>query len=567
MNSIKLLLVSVFGPFGVRDDYAEGNGMQMELFNNQITRQQGVHSPRQSYWSFPLYLLAENVSVPATVLDFPAWEEFTRELEKGYTHVGITFIVPNVLKARRMAEHIRSKHPEMKIILGGFGTMVPALETIVPHDGVCDGEGVEWLRRYFGEDPSAPIVHPAIFGPAYEYIYGARTPTKGSILLTGVGCNNACEFCATSFKFGKKYVPFMSTGAQVFDACLKSEKELGSRGFAIIDENFLKKPQRARELLAQLEAQEKAYVFDIFSSAEVITDVGIDFLVRLGIHVIWIGVESRANTYAKLKDIDIGNLIAQLQENGISVITSGILFLDHHDQETIREDIEWIIGLGSDMTQFMNYTPYPCTGLYARLAGEGRLKDIHFRFHHGAGELNWNHPYIVDPKEQANLLKEAFRRKYEGSGPGILNMAITAIRGYAKAEANRTRREAESLVWNPESLQYEKSDHPADDVFMRQRIRRLQKIALNLRPVLLPALLFAPNRASRMKAWNAMRLYKKVLGGAGPRVIIKGIFLVFTGFMEQIKLWFRRASRYEDIVFQPPSRRVEYRIPRSEMVN
>jgi hypothetical protein len=42
-----------------------------------------------------------------------------------------------------------------------------------------------------------------------------------------------------------------------------------------------------------------------------------------------------------------------------------------------------------------------------------------------------------------------------------------------------------------------------------------------------------------MKAWNAMRLYKKVLGRSGPRVIIKGIFLVFTGFMEQIKLWFR----------------------------
>lgn len=172
MNSIKLLLVSVFGPFGVRDDYAEGNGMQMELLNNQITRQQGVHSPRQSYWSFPLYLLAENVSVPATVLDFPTWEEFARELEKDYTHVGITFIVPNILKARRMAEHIRSKHPEIKIILGGFGTMAPALETIVPHDSVCDGEGVEWLRRYFGEDPSAPIVHPALIGPAYEYIYG-----------------------------------------------------------------------------------------------------------------------------------------------------------------------------------------------------------------------------------------------------------------------------------------------------------------------------------------------------------------------------------------------------------
>jgi hypothetical protein len=143
-------------------------------------------------------------------------------------------------------------------------------------------------------------------------------------------------------------------------------------------------------------------------------------------------------------------------------------------------------------------------------------------------------------------------------------MAITAIRGYAKAEADRTRREAESLVWNPESLRYEKSDHAADDVFMGQRIRRLQKIALNLRPVLLPALLFAPNRAARIKARKAMRLYAKVLGKAGAGVILKGAFLVFTGLKEQVRLWFRRANGYEDIVYQPPSRRVEYRLPRLE---
>lgn len=68
----KLLLTSVFGPYGKADGYAEGIGMQMELLNNQITREQGVHSPRINYWSYCLYLLAENISVPTTVLDFPS---------------------------------------------------------------------------------------------------------------------------------------------------------------------------------------------------------------------------------------------------------------------------------------------------------------------------------------------------------------------------------------------------------------------------------------------------------------------------------------------------------------
>jgi hypothetical protein len=94
---------------------------------------------------------------------------------------------------------------------------------------------------------------------------------------------------------------------------------------------------------------------------------------------------------------------------------------------------------------------------------------------------------------------------------------------------------------------------------MRLRIRRLQKIAMNLRPVLLPALVFAPNLASRSKALGAMRLYRRTLGIAGPTVILKSLFLVVTGFVEQVRLWARRAMGHEDIVIQPPGRRTEYR--------
>ena len=69
--------------------------------------------------------IARNISVPSVVLDFPEWTEFVRELENGYTHVGIAFIIPNVLKVHRMATYIREHHPDMKIILGGAGTVLP----------------------------------------------------------------------------------------------------------------------------------------------------------------------------------------------------------------------------------------------------------------------------------------------------------------------------------------------------------------------------------------------------------------------------------------------------------
>jgi hypothetical protein len=91
----------------------------MELFNNQITREQGVHSPRHSFWTFPLYFLAQNIPALTTVLNFPSWQDFRRKLRRGYTHVGISFIQTNVMKARRMAQYIRTHHPETKILDGG----------------------------------------------------------------------------------------------------------------------------------------------------------------------------------------------------------------------------------------------------------------------------------------------------------------------------------------------------------------------------------------------------------------------------------------------------------------
>ncbi|MEE8483260.1 MAG: radical SAM protein, partial [Nitrospinota bacterium] len=97
---VKLLLVGVFKPFGVDSEYGEALNT-MELLNNQVTREQGIHSPRSNNPSFGLYMLAENIDVQTTVLDFPSWTAFTKEIDGGnYTHVGISFITPNVLQAK-----------------------------------------------------------------------------------------------------------------------------------------------------------------------------------------------------------------------------------------------------------------------------------------------------------------------------------------------------------------------------------------------------------------------------------------------------------------------------------
>jgi hypothetical protein len=557
---VKLLLTTVFGPYGVKNKYAEGIGMQMELFNNQITREQGVHSPRANYWTFPLYFLAENLSsVPSTVLDFPTWKSFIRELKRGYSHVGISFTQQNVLKAKRMAEYLRQHYPQTRIILGGYGTMLPDLKDIVPCDEICKGEGVSWLRGYFGENSDTPVIHPIMHGVSQKYLYGFRDVIDDSgVIFPGLGCTNGCFFCSTSNKFGNSYIPFLSSGESVFAVCKEAQEKLGVEGFAILDENFLKMPDRARDLLAKMEQHRQPYSFAMFSSAETIAEVGVDFLVRLGVCLIWVGVESKKTLFSKVQDIDVGSLVAQLQAKGITVISSSILFAEHHDRETLEEEINWAIGLGTDLHQFMQLIPFPGTPLYSRYVAEGKMiPNFPYTKLHGQDELAFYHPHFTS-REAGEITREAFRKKYETDGPGVINMALTAICGYTRAKKDTKSRETANLSWNPRTLRYERSTGCQPDEFMSLRIEKMRQRALEFRPLMLSSRIFAPNHGSRRKGAYVAALYDEVFGKPTLKERAKSSGLVCFATIEWFRIRLRRLFGRGEVVRQPLSRRVEY---------
>ena len=77
----KLLLTSVFGPYGIDDEYGVKENL-MELFHNQVTKEQGIFSYRFNHNSQGLHFLANNIDIPTTVLDFPSLARFKKELKK-----------------------------------------------------------------------------------------------------------------------------------------------------------------------------------------------------------------------------------------------------------------------------------------------------------------------------------------------------------------------------------------------------------------------------------------------------------------------------------------------------
>ena len=93
-------------------------------------------------------------------MDFPDLDRFVEELRTNqYDIVGITAITPNELKVKKMCELVREYQPRATIVVGGHIANVPGLRGRVDADHVVRGEGVEWFRRFLGEDADRPIRH------------------------------------------------------------------------------------------------------------------------------------------------------------------------------------------------------------------------------------------------------------------------------------------------------------------------------------------------------------------------------------------------------------------------
>jgi hypothetical protein len=429
----KILLSGVFGPYGVDDEFGRKENI-MELYHNQVTKAQGPASFRFHHRSFGLYFIAANIDDEVTILDFPSRKRFTREIEKGdYDMVGISFIMPNIDKAREMARIVREKAPCAEIILGGHGAAIEGVEELIDCDHVVKGEGIRWMREHLGQDPDAPINHPALPSAEWMSILGVPlTGTAASLLVPGVGCVNGCSFCSTSHFFGKSYTPFLDSGTALFETACRVADERGTDSFFVMDENFLKHRDRALELLSEMERHQRFFRFHIFSSAEAITAFGLDNLVRLGVDLVWIGFESRSrqSAFAKNHGIDARKLVQDLRNRGIAVLASGILCMEHHTPDNMQEDIDFLVGLESDFTQFMLLTPIPVTGLYLDQQRRGLLRmDLPFQEWHGQKHLSYRHPAFndADPEKWIN---RAFRQDYEENSSSMFRMTETAVRGY-----------------------------------------------------------------------------------------------------------------------------------------
>ncbi len=457
----KVLLSSVFGPYAQDDEFGSRLQNPMELYHNQVTREQGPFSLRMFHRSWGLMLIQANIQAPCALLDFPTLDRFTKEIrENSYDIVGISSIVVNLSKVRKMCELVRQYQPQATIVVGGHIANVPGLNDRIDADYIVQGEGVRWFRRFLREDDDQPIRHPQITSGIGTRSLGVsvrdRAGDVAATVIPSVGCPLGCNFCSTSAMFGGKgkFIDFYQTGDELFDIMCQFERSMQVRSFFIMDENFLLHRKRALRLLELMEQNNKSWALYVFSSANVLSSYTWDELVRLGISWVWMGLEGEESQYLKLRGINTLELVKTLQSHGIRVLGSTIIGLENHTPENIDAAIDYAVGHDTDFHQFMLYTPIPGTPLHAELLAQGRIKDeseYHISDMHGQHSFNYHHPNITDGQE-TDILASAFRRDFDVNGPSVARIARTTLAGWKRYQRHPDLRVRRRFAWEAREL-------------------------------------------------------------------------------------------------------------------
>ncbi len=454
----RILLSSVFGPYARDDEFGSRSINPMELYHNQVTRAQGAFSLRMFHRSWGIMMIQENISAPCTVLDFPTKEAFEKELTSNqYDIVGLSSIIVNVGKVREMCRIVRKLSPQSKIIVGGHIAAIPGIQRMIDADHIVKGEGIRWMREYLGEDPEAPIKHPQIVSGFGLRVMGLKVPDSttetAATVIPSVGCPMGCNFCTTSSFFGGKgkWTDFFSTGQELFDVMNHMEHTMGSRSFFIMDENFLLNRPRAMELLALMKQHNKSWSFYVFSSANALKKYTMDELVELGVSWLWMGLESPKSQYKKLEGSDTIKLTHDLRENGIKLLGSTIVGLEHHTPENIEKEIEYAISHQTDFHQFMLYTPVPGTPLYKEMTEQGRMLNVDLADIHGQWKFNFKHE-AISREQSKKFLDWAFLRDFELNGPSLYRICETTLRGWKRHKHHPDPRVRERFRWEARGI-------------------------------------------------------------------------------------------------------------------
>ena len=325
-------------------------------------------------------------------------------LDQHWDMAGISVQTGAVKPAFELAHALRSRG--IKVVLGGpYVTIFP--DQCRDHaDALVIGEADD-IWREVQEDLLAGALKPEYRVSTFPDLSIERTVSKSAldiksyfttnVVQTTRGCPYSCDFCNVHVMNGHKLrhrsIPDV---LREVERSLKEDKRI----FFFLDDTINADEQYAEQLFRQLES------FKIKWVGQATTALGekprlLDAFARSGCGALLVGIESLddGSNHAHKKFHNPSNrqveCIKNIRRAGICVYGSFIYGLDEDTLELHAKLEAFIEETGIDVPGINLLRPIPGTGVFDRLALEGRL--LHSPDDHDAFKFSWGQEMLYKP--------------------------------------------------------------------------------------------------------------------------------------------------------------------------
>ncbi len=328
--------------------------------------------------------------------------------------VVIQVYITNAYRAYGIADRYRARG--VFVALGGLHvTSLPA-EAAAHADAIFLGPGEDTFALFLGHfRAGAPrAVYRSTAGRTLEHVPRVRRDliarsrylVPNSIVVTR-GCPQHCDFC---------YKDAFFTGGRSFytqrvDAALAEIARLPGRHLYFLDDHLLGDPRFARNLFDGMRGMNR-----LFQGAATVDSILRGDLVEraaeAGLRSLFVGFEtfSPENLRRSRKRQNLGRdyaaVCARLHALGIMINGSFVFGMDDDDDGVFRRTVDWAVEHGITTATFHIQTPYPGTGLHARLAREGRITTDNWDL------FDTRHVVFQPARMTPGALEEGYHRAY-----------------------------------------------------------------------------------------------------------------------------------------------------------
>jgi len=304
----------------------------------------------------------------------------TLDLDDEPDLVVIQVYITSAYRSYALADHYRRRGAY--VCLGGLHVTSLPDEAAEHADTIFLGPGEDTWPRFLADYRAGQparryqsTVRTLVGAPRFRRdLIKRRLYLVPNSIVVSRGCPHACDFCYKEafFADGKSFYTL------AVDDALAEIERLPGRHLYFLDDHLFGHPRFATELFTGMRGMGRLWQAAGTVKSVLQPDL-LEKAVACGLRSLFVGFEtlSPANLQEHHKyqnlDRDYSAAIRRLHDLGVMVNGSFVFGMDGDDGSVFDRTVEWAIGQGIETATFHILTPYPGTGLHARMVAEGRI--------------------------------------------------------------------------------------------------------------------------------------------------------------------------------------------------